>query len=100
MNFCVTCYLITEEEVLQHFEPYFIYEFEAKGLKGVKEKVLGICENHEVISDWCKGDPTSEWEDAPFDDSETLLARKIFKEKNQHPAQKPRELHIELSVLC
>lgn len=91
-----TCHLVSEERIVQHFEPCSIHEFEAKDLKDAKEQMMRICENHEVMSDWCKGDPTSEWEDAPFDDSETLLARRIFKEKTQHPTQEPRELHVEL----
>ncbi len=98
MKIFASYHLVTEKEVLQPVEPYPTYEFEAKDLNDAKEKVMEICENHGVMSDWCKRDPTSEWEDAPFDHDDFLFARRIFEFNTQYPDPRPRKAIIELKV--
>lgn len=75
---------INGKEIPEPVQPSPTSEFEVKDLNDAKEKVDEICENHGIMSDWYKRDPMSKWEDAPFDDSETMFARRIFRLNTQY----------------
>ena len=96
MMFYAAYHIDTEKEVLQPVEICLDSEIDVKDLNGAKEKVDEICENHEDMSYWYKSDPTSKWEDGPFDYDEGLFARRIFEENTQYPEPKPRKAIVEI----
>lgn len=50
------------------------------------------------MSDWCKLDPTSEWEDAPFEHDDSLFAKRIFNFNTKYPKTELHKAIIELRV--
>ena len=79
---------VNGKKIQEPVQPSPTSEFEVNDLKDAKEKVDEICKNHRIMSDWCKRDPISQWENAPFDDDECLFARRIFSLNTQYPYPK------------
>lgn len=101
MKILALYFFVIGNEHLQPVQPEPICEFKAKDINNAKEIVTDICQKHEVMAQWGILDPTSEWEDAPFEDDDVddaLFARRIFRFNTQYPAPRHRKAIIELRV--
>ena len=94
----VYCYIVCEGKSPQPANPDPVFEFEAESIYEAKEQATLYYQNHKVMSDWYKLDPTSKWQDRPKD-RETVFARKTFRIIPESADRNAKEAYVELLMV-